>query len=221
MISIFHRMRIQSKTFMTLLLIALLATFIADGPLSARAQSAVVVAPGFNSQFNGNHYGWTPVNGAWALAPSGSYWTGGLANAVTSIKHTGMHGNMTYQIKVRKASVCSTNCGDIGLMIRGNPLALGPWKDWKPEYWFAYANSGHFHVLYWNASGSYTVLRNWTFSNKIVRGGWNRLKVVAAGSLLGFYINDTLVWSGINPNSQDRSGWDRLFPGSRYGPDVR
>ena len=63
-------------------------------------------------------------------------------------------------------------------------------------YTFQYVREGLFSV-YNIENGTAYSLQNWTSSDAINTGSsWNYLRVVAQGSNLFFYINDTLVWSG-------------------------
>jgi hypothetical protein len=46
--------------------------------------------------------------------------------------------------------------------------------------------------------GSWTLLQDYTYTSAIAQNGWNTLRVVASNSNLYFYINGTLVWSGVD-----------------------
>ena len=84
------------------------------------------------------------------------------------------------------------------IVIRGNPASLNADKMWNSSYIFGYSNDGTFAVLRISSTGVYTVLKAWTTSTAIVQGGWNTLKVVAVGTALKFYINNVLVYSGVD-----------------------
>jgi hypothetical protein len=84
------------------------------------------------------------------------------------------------------------------LLIRGNPYILDAAKGWLPSYMLGYINNGMFAVYKVDIFGTATVLQGWTASAAIVKGGWNTLKVVAVGSSLKFYINNVLVYSGVD-----------------------
>jgi hypothetical protein len=45
-------------------------------------------------------------------------------------------------------------------------------------------------------------LKDWTASSAVAKGGWNTLKVLAVGKSLRFYVNGTLVYSGVDTSYQ-------------------
>ena len=153
-----------------------------------------VIGNDFNNSFNASASGWSAVYGPWALASSAYYRSTGVPNMGASAKHSGTYGDLTYEVRMKRA-------GGVGglanrIIIRGNPASLNATKWWKPSYVFQYSNSGSFSVYEATSSGSLVALKNWTASGAIVKNGWNTLKVVAVGSSLKFYINGTLVWTG-------------------------
>lgn len=153
------------------------------------------IANNFNSTFNANASGWSAVNGTWTLQNSAYYRSGGQANLFASAKRNGTYGDLTYEVRMKRSGTCTTCANHIS--VRGTPSPLDSSKRWNKEYKFAYTNSGSFSV--WVVNGSnVTALKSWTSSSAIVKNGWNRLKVVAVGNSLKFYINGTLVWSGSN-----------------------
>jgi peptidyl-Asp metalloendopeptidase len=153
------------------------------------------VSNNFSSNFNSSATGWVPVFGKWPLAQSAFYTTTGIADVLSSTKHVGKYGDLTFTVRMRSIGPC-TGCANV-IIIRGNPLSLSSDKVWKSAYIFEYNNSGVFSV--WRQSGSGgTPLKAWTSSPVIVKGGWNTVKVVAVGNLLRFFINAKLVWSGFN-----------------------
>ncbi|MBI3152330.1 MAG: hypothetical protein HYZ21_09370, partial [Chloroflexi bacterium] len=151
------------------------------------------IAGNFNSTFNSSSAGWAAVNGAWALSSSAYYKTNGVASQISSAKHSGIYGDLTYEARMKKVGG-----GDVGLIIRGTPTSLTPVKDWKPSYYFGYTNAGTCGVYYVNSSGVYTALKSFAACAGIVANGFNTLKVIAVGSSLKFYINGTLAWNGTN-----------------------
>ena len=155
-----------------------------------------VIANDFNSDFTGNHSGWTPVSGTWGVSGGAYYRTVGVSGLVSSVVHAGKYGDFTYTARVRRTGSC-TGC-DSGLLIRGNPAALTAVKDWRPSYYFGYTNSKYVAVVYVNSAGSSTPLKNWTLKGAVVANGWNTLKVVAVGPTLRYYVNNVLVWGGQN-----------------------
>jgi hypothetical protein len=149
-------------------------------------------ATGFNSQFNGDASGWTPVYGSWSIKNSKFYTTAGTTSTSNSTKHSGSYTTLTYQARLKRTG-CSS-CAN-RLIIRGDPSPLDSGKHWNKEYTFNYTNNGSYGV-YKRSAGTETALKGWTTSSAIVKNGWNVLKVTAKGSQLKFYINNTLVWSG-------------------------
>jgi len=149
------------------------------------------IGSNFYSPFTTNSTGWAAVAGSW-LRSSGYLQTAGVANRWSSVKHTGIYGDLTYQVRLRRTGC--TWCSN-SLWIRGNPVSLTTYKEWKPVYEFSYTNTGAFAIWRINSAGTATALKGWTASTAIAKGGWNTLKVVAVGSLMRFYINNVLVWS--------------------------
>ena len=153
-----------------------------------------VIGSNFSNTFNSSSTGWSAVNGTWSLASSAYYRSLGLANTGASAKHTGKYGDITYTVKMKRSGTCVTCANRI--IIRGNPASLVSTNWWKPSYVFQYANDGTFSVYEVTSAGAINTLKAWTISAAIVKNGWNTLKVVAVGSSLKFYINNTLVWTG-------------------------
>ncbi len=157
---------------------------------------AQIIANNFNSTFNANATGWSPVSGTWSLVGSAYYKTDGLANLFATAKHAGTYGNLTYEVRMKRAG-CTTCANSI--IIHGKPTSLATNNLWKPSYLFEYQNSGLFSVYKVDANGTATALKVWTTSSAIVKNGWNTLKVIAVGTTFKFYINGTLVWTGNSP----------------------
>jgi hypothetical protein len=152
------------------------------------------IANDFNSSFNANASGWSAVKGAWSLYNSAYYRSVGLANTGASAKRNGTYGDLTYEVRMKRTGTCITCANRV--IIRGKPGSLFSTNWWKPSYVFQYTNDGNFSVFEATSAGSTVALKGWTSSSAIVKNGWNKLKVVAVGTSLKFYINGTLVWSG-------------------------
>lgn len=152
------------------------------------------IANDFNSTFNGISTGWSAVRGTWSIYNAVYYKSAGAAGKVASAKHTGIYGDLTYEVSMRRTGTC-TGCAN-RIIIRGKPTSLDAVFSWKPSYYFQYSNNGNFSVFEMSSTGTETALKPWTFSAAIVQGGWNTLKVIAVDNSLKFYINGTLVWSG-------------------------
>lgn len=159
----------------------------------------------FYNNFNANHAGWTPVTGTWSLANASVYRTHGLENLNSSIKRSGTYGDVTYEVKMRRFGSDLTVANK--LFVRGNPSSLGSTNNWNSSYQFNYTANGDFGVFKIDGAGATTTLAGWTAHTAIVQGSgsWNKLKVVAVGSSLKFYINSVLVWSGVDTSLQTGS----------------
>ena len=151
-----------------------------------------------NSTFNTSFSRWKPVVGRWVLSNSAYLTSPGLAGLYSSIQYPGRYGDVTFEARLmRKGCVDCWN----GLFIRGNPANLGTDRWWAPSYEFDYSDDGTFAVYKNLGNGiNYRLLKNWTATPAINKGGWNVLKVVAVGSSLKFYINGVLVFSGTDPS---------------------
>jgi len=151
-----------------------------------------VTVGGFNSQFNTDYNGWTALKGVWKIQESKYYTTTGVAERVSTTKHSGDFSTLTYEVKLkRQGCIACTNA----IIIRGNAvLSTRGW--WTHEYTFNYNNKGQFSV--WKDDE--VVIKVWTTSTHIVKNSWNTLKVTANGNQLKFYINGNPVWSGTDPD---------------------
>jgi hypothetical protein len=152
---------------------------------------------GFDSQFNGSADGWFTVKGAWKIS-SGKYLSSvGVAKKYASVMHVGTYENFTYTVKMKRSGVCTSTACASGIIIRGNPVLLNTYGDWKPSYTFNYTNDGYVSVWKVSSGGKYIALKKWAYSGYVNRKTyWNTLKVVANGKSLKFYINTKLIWSG-------------------------
>jgi Zn-dependent metalloprotease len=149
-------------------------------------------ATGFDSQFTDSNPGWQAQAGAWTVN-GGAMGTGGIPNAFASISYWQRFANLDYSVRMRRSG-CSSCANQI--LVRGDPLPLQAGRDWRAYYSFQYRNDGQYSVYKRVDSGASVSLQAWTSSPAIVSGGYNLLRVVANGTSLSFYINDTLVWSG-------------------------
>lgn len=152
-----------------------------------------VIGEDFYSSFNGSSAGWSAVSGGWALASGAYFRSGGLANTGASAKHANTHGDVTFEVRMKRTGSC-TSCAN-RIIIRGTPTSLVSTNLWKPSYMFQYGNNGQFSIYEVTSAGTTVTLKAWTAHPSIVVNNWNTLKVVAVGSSLKFYINGTLVWT--------------------------
>ncbi len=185
--------RIQ-KSILTILILVLLLSAIVSASLPAvHAQGEATVGTNFNSTFNTNHSGWTPVHGTWSLVSSAYYSSPGISNFLSSIQHGGTYNHLVYSVRMKRTGSLTGEAN--GILVRGNSAGIGSVGQWKSGYWFQYTNSGNKAVVKL-ANGMGTFLKPWTTSSSINKGGWNTLKVIAIGSSLKYYINGILAWSG-------------------------
>jgi len=150
---------------------------------------------GFDSTFTTNSKGWAKHVGNWSLVKSDYYKTHGKPGKNSSVSYNGQYYPLTYEVRMKRTG-SDTSLSNY-LIIRGDAtrfITLS--KQWKKAYRFQYTNNGSFSVWKNNPDGTFTTLKNWTASSAINKGGWNRLKVIAKGSKLRFYINGTHVWTG-------------------------
>ncbi len=164
----------------------------AGGTWSATGNFTVAPSGGFDSQFNGSFTGWQVENGSWPIEGSAWLTTTGILNSFASVSNTTTYGNLDYQARLARTG-CQT-CSN-SLWVRGtpDPLSSGHWYN---GYLFNYTANGSYSV--WAAvDGAYWALQPWTYTSAINQGSaWNTLRVVAQDSLLYYFINGVLVWSG-------------------------
>jgi len=152
-----------------------------------------VLKPGFNSTFNSNKNGWKTVHGSWSIYNASYLRTLGVEGKHASTYYNYDWTKLKYEVRMKRdgCTICAN-----ALWVRGNPLPTNTYNEWYDGYWFAYRNDGYFGVWKYNV-GSATALKDWTYGyGAINQGGWNKLKVIADGSTLKFYINGFLVWEG-------------------------
>ena len=146
----------------------------------------------FDSSFIVDHAGWTPINGVWKLESENYYAAVGTPLKVNRIRHNGLYKDMIYEATMIRQGC--TLCAN-GLVIRAS--GSDPVGHWTTGYYFQYANNGHV-IVFKAINGIPSVLKGWTYVKAVKRGGLNKLKVIASGVALRFYINNILVWSGFD-----------------------
>lgn len=154
----------------------------------------IETADGFDSDFSGNATRWKEIKGKWA--PTAEHLvTRGLEDKIASvIRNNEVYADFSFVARMRRTGcdICANR-----LYIRGRPLRLDSTAGWNTGYFFQYTNSGSYSV--WEVvNGVFTPIAGWTSHGAINEGGWNVLKVVASGNRLEFYINGTLVFSGMD-----------------------
>lgn len=152
---------------------------------------------GFSEQFTSSLDNWTQNSTA--------LWTVGSGYASVTGTGSNKDANMTYKLATfatldysvtmrRSISAYASN----GIYFRGVATPQRIDGSWHSGYWFGYTNSGSFQVGYTDADGNWTSLSGWTASPAILPAGWNRLRVVAVGSSMQFFINGTQVFATTN-----------------------
>jgi hypothetical protein len=153
----------------------------------------------FVTEFNGSAGPWRPVAGTWTLSGDASlnvYMSSGIPNKLSSVQVNRFYGDLNFQARVKRLGCQS--CGN-GLVIRGNSTNPDPFDNsWRPSYAFSYSNYGTFSVFEIFPNGNVHALKYWTGSPAVEKNGWNTLKVIAVNGSLKFFINDFLVYSGID-----------------------
>jgi hypothetical protein len=158
---------------------------------------------GFESDFDGTARRWETHSGSWWIDSDAWFTTTGVSGAWASASYVATYGNFDYEARLWR-----TGCDGCshGIMVRGTPYPLGSGYRWNNGYGF-YINRDGTYAIFKYTNGSYTALKSWTTSSAINEGNaWNELRVVASGSNLYFYINDTFVWAG----SDSSHSWGRV-----------
>jgi hypothetical protein len=140
---------------------------------------------------------WYVVRGDWYFYPYDVSLFGASTWELPSIAHPREYANFDFQ-----TTIGHYGYGLTGIIVRGSPLPLTA-GDWSSGYTFNY-NLGGYYLVWKNVAGSTYLLQDWAYSPAIseVIGGdgraWNTVRIVAFGPQLSFYINGTLLWTGID-----------------------
>ncbi len=173
----------------------------------------------FHTNFNSSSEPWLPVSGNWTSTEKEYKGEVSISDLWGSIVYNGNNfDNFVYQVRMKRAG-CDTCANQV--MVRADPYPLASKNQWENGYSFSYSSSGYFSIFK-QTGGIYSLIQDWTLHSAINTGqAWNVLKVIAIGSNLQFYINDTLVWSGSDSSFSTgkvgagfyhaASAWDNLF----------
>lgn len=173
----------------------------------------------FHSSFNNFSEPWLPIQGNWTSTEKDYQGEAIISDSWSSISYADeSFSNFVYQVRLKRTG-CN-NCAN-QILVRGEPFPLTYRKLWDDGYSFSISNSGYF-LIFKLQNGDFSVIQDWTSHPAINTGeSWNVLKVIAIGSNLQFYINDTLVWNGSTPTfSSGQVGvgfyhnletWDNLY----------
>ncbi len=159
----------------------------------------VPVTCGFNEQFSGSSApNWKQDRGTWTVK-NGSYSTPGKVTWATTT-YNGTFTDFEYKARLwRDGDIGSNN---IQIRASGGMMSDGFERN---VIIFQYVRDGAFSVFQ-RVNGTWQLLKTWTKSSAIHKGSaWNELRVIAKGTSLKYYINNTLVWSG-NASSLIKSG---------------
>ncbi|MFH2038215.1 MAG: DUF1080 domain-containing protein [Chloroflexota bacterium] len=153
---------------------------------------------GFNSQFNGNATGWVQHPDEYWTNSVTTYDTNGSKNKYVSTSYNQNYTNFTYEARIKVYDSSNTTSFS-GLIVRGTPTFNTTNNGWENGYYFEITNQGDYGIFVkqndiWLPSPT----GGWCQTPKLVKYGWNTLKVVANGSNLKFYINGSLVFDGLD-----------------------
>ncbi|MCD6400582.1 MAG: DUF1080 domain-containing protein, partial [Anaerolineales bacterium] len=155
-------------------------------------------ATGFDSQFNGSIDGWNVTSGTWIVGAN-YLSTSGIDGQWVSISYPQTFYNLDYQVKMKRSG-CDL-CATI-VLVRGNPDILVEKNHWYSYYAFQYHMKGRYSV-YKRVGGVSYWLKEWTDNPAINTGdAWNTIRILADGVNLYYYINGSLVWSGVDTSLQ-------------------
>ena len=164
------------------------------------------------SSFNGSMGGWETVTGAWGIS-AGNYLKGATAvpDTFASAYYDYDFSKFKYEVMMRRFGDCTT-CAN-AIMFRGTPNPLDSIYEWNEGYYFAYTNTGSYIVGKF-IDGVWVYLIPWTSSAAIHQDNWNRLKVIAWGDTLKFYINHQLVYTTTDSSHASGAPGIMFYPGS-------
>jgi Zn-dependent metalloprotease len=182
-------------------------------PACAYSEAPSCEAGSFSADFNGSAPGWSNVVGQWQVDANYLY-TQGSDDLPVSIAYAANFTSFDLQATMRRTG--NDDSGN-GVLVRGmtNPLTD---NNWYQGYLFEYARNGQFSV--WRLDHGVRVsLLPWTYSAAINTGtSWNTLRVVAGGNTFKFYINNYLVWTGVdNTYSMGQIGFRMYKPSGSLG----
>jgi len=159
---------------------------------------------------------WVVAYGSWSVS-------GGLLHSVcqnpdfwNSIYYNMDYSDFIYEARVRRLN---NPYNSNALVIRGNPYPLTSDKEWDTAYYFQYSNDYDFGIWKSTGGGSWNWVHSWEDTSKVNPYGWNTLKVYASGNQMDFYINDVLVWSGVDDSF--RAGKVGLSQACTYGGEFQ
>jgi hypothetical protein len=157
-------------------------------PISAQKAKAEGVARasyvnGFNDQFTANNGNWASWSGSWSYK-AGVVRGLGQKDKTSGIEFTkAQYSNFEYQVRMKRVG-CATCTNE--LYIRSSTVGT---------IYYGYTNSGFFTIYSCNSVSCFT-WQSFKASPKIIKGGFNTLKVLAINNNYQFYINNSLVSSG-------------------------
>lgn len=164
-----------------------------NGPWSNLVSFTHSGTGGFNSDFNGSANNWTAYSGSWSIA--NNTWYGAYGSNYNYVT-TGYIGSdySTFDVQSR---VYTDTPHEAYMIVRGTPSPLNEYADWYSGYYFGFDGYGYYTVGKM-VNGTWTTLQPWTYTPYLNIGNWNTLRVVTAGNNLYYYINGTLIWSGVD-----------------------
>ncbi len=150
---------------------------------------------GFVSEFNSDHTGWLerkPSIGTWFDGGSDFYSWYGPNYTWASANHASFEGNLDYTaVMDRDGDPYASN----GIFIHGSTNATR-WGGLTSGYAFNYVNGGYYSIWRYS-SGVERPVVGWTYSSAIIPSDYNTLRVTWVNGVMNFYINGTLLYSGI------------------------
>ncbi len=157
---------------------------------TAAAQPAPAAASGFSSQFNGSMNGWATMGAVKMDVNSKYLYATGLEGYWSQAYYkNATFSNFTYTVLMKRLyDQKQPNC----LFVRMGTSLIKKTNKWYPGYAFCYRNYGNVGVFKRTFAGD-VPLQNWKLSDAVIKMGWNTLKVVANGTTMKFFINDTLI----------------------------
>lgn len=158
----------------------------------------VVNPAGFDSQFTVNANGWSPVNGTWNLV-SGKYQSMGLDSKITSAKFSRNYWDLIFTVRMKRSG-CHECYNSVFFHGSGEATVHGVWTN---GYRFGVANNTLWD-LGRSTNGVFVTLA--VGSSSAITSDWNTVEVRANGDELRFYVNGTLVHSGIYDSPPSKPG---------------